>query len=69
MANENDERLHRICAARGLRLEDIKTYDDYAPRYSHFGWSATVGDYDLGCKVGTGPTQEAAIEDLLDQLD
>ena len=64
MNEENDERLHRIAAAKGIRLEDIKTWVD--PDYGWIG--ATAGDYALGAKVGTGRTQEMAIEDLLDQL-
>ena len=31
-------------------------------------WEATIGDYDLGSKVGRGRTKFAAIDDLMGQL-
>jgi hypothetical protein len=64
-----EEREARICAIKGVRPEDLRTWPD-----SYFGaptgsrWHATVGDFDLDVTVGSGPTPEAAIEDLLDQL-
>lgn len=32
-------------------------------------WQATLGDYDLDCKVGYGRTKDDAIEELLFALD
>ena len=32
-------------------------------------WSATLGDYDLGCKIGWGATEGEAIADLRELLD
>jgi hypothetical protein len=32
---------------------------------SPFSWEATFGDYDLGDPVGTGGTEQEAIDDLL----
>jgi|HubBroStandDraft_6_1064221.scaffolds.fasta_scaffold00530_9 hypothetical protein len=64
------ERHDRICRSKGINLEDIKTWpEEYAGAPTDSKWHATVGDYDLDCTVGTGSTAEAAIEDLLDQLE
>jgi hypothetical protein len=38
-------------------------------RYRDHQWTAFEGDYDLGVPVGSGPTAEAALEDLLWHLD
>jgi hypothetical protein len=63
-----EEREARICASKGVKPEDLQVaLDDYG--YWPERWRATVGDYELGCKMGTGLTAEAAIEDLLDQLE
>ena len=32
-----------------------------------FDWAATRGDFDLGCLVGSGATEQEAIDDLLEQ--
>lgn len=32
----------------------------------HFDWSATRGDFDLGCLIGWGATEEEAVADLLE---
>lgn len=32
-------------------------------------WEATIGEYDIGCKVGHGATAREAINDLLDQIE
>jgi hypothetical protein len=64
------ERFDRICALKGIRQEDLRTWPDgYDGAPSWAQWHATVGPFDLGCTVGTGPTPEAAIDDLLDQLE
>ena len=61
-------RLDRICRIKGIRHEDIQVErNDGAP--DAVGYGAWVGEFELGCTVGTGATPEAAIEDLLDQLD
>jgi hypothetical protein len=55
-------------AWRDAMLAKIKTWqDEVAPQ--RFGWRACVGDYDLDCAVGSGATENEAIEDLLDQLE
>jgi hypothetical protein len=41
--------------------------DDIAPRDSR--WQAWEGDLDLDIAIGSGPTPEAAVEDLLWHLD
>jgi hypothetical protein len=55
-------------AWRDAMLAKIKTWtDNFAP--AAFRWRACVGDYDLGAKIGSGATENEAIEDLLDQLE
>ena len=34
-----------------------------------FDWRATLDDYEPGCPMGQGPTEEAAIADLLSQIE
>ena len=34
-----------------------------------FDWSAVTDDYDLGSPIGYGATKEAAITDLMEQLE
>jgi hypothetical protein len=49
----------------------IVTLDEMAAFWT-FGreaYHATVGDFDLGCTVGSGATPLDAIVDLLDQLE
>jgi hypothetical protein len=58
------ERDHEL-ALCGLKLEDIVL----EPEECGHGWSATVGPYDLGCRIGTGATRDKAIDDLIAQLD
>ena len=38
-------------------------------RYRDYPWTAIERDYDLGKPIGSGPTPEAAVEDLLWHLD
>jgi hypothetical protein len=45
-------------------MEKIVTVRTAAP-VPQFAWQATRGDYDLGAKVGFGPTEQSAIDDLL----
>jgi hypothetical protein len=61
------QRLDAICKSLGIRYEDI-TVESNEGAPDGYGYGAWIGDYDLGCKVGTGRTPEAAIEDLLDLL-
>ena len=51
--------------------EIVVTRDDVAAFWGARDsvWNATLGDYDLGCKVGQGHTPLDAIVDLLDQLE
>lgn len=61
-------------------LIDLKTADRYPPiPYRHMDWSAIDDNtYDVGCDErgyfstsphGIGPTELAAIDDLLDQIE
>jgi hypothetical protein len=61
----------RTAAILNLRTDQpIKTWtEDYAGLPASLRWRASVGDYDLGATVGTGATPEAAIDDLLEQLE
>lgn len=48
----------------------IKTWHEFPPIPDRrFDYGATQGDYDLGNATGWGPTPEAAIADLLEQLE
>jgi hypothetical protein len=62
------ERLDGIAKLKGLRLEQI-TVEPNEGAPDGYGYGAWVGEFELGCTVGTGRTPEAAIEDLLDQLE
>lgn len=49
-------------------IDRIKTErDEVAP--SRWGWTATVGDYDLDDPIGHGASEAEAISDLLEQLE
>lgn len=68
MNDEPDARLDEIAKRLGLKgLEDI-TVEKNEGAPDGYGYGAWVGEFDMGCKVGTGRTPEEAIEDLLDQL-
>jgi hypothetical protein len=68
MSAPPDDVLDAIAKSLGLRgLEDI-TVEPNEGAPDGYGWGAWVGQFELGCKVGTGRTPEAAIEDLLDIL-
>ena len=65
---ENARRLDEIAKRLGLRgLEDV-TCESNEGAPDGYGWGAWVGEYEMGCTVGTGRTPEEAIEDLLTQL-
>lgn len=52
-------------------MKSLKIATKYEPKSSHirlFDWSAITDDYDGGDPIGYGVTEEAAIDDLLDQL-
>jgi len=68
LAEDSAEEIERCeqLKALGIRPEEIQVHPDLAG--SWYGWSATVGDYDLGDRVGTGKTPDAAVDDLIDQL-
>ena len=64
-----EERLDAICKRKGLRLEQITVEkNEGAPNDSGWEWGCWVGEFELGCTVGTGRTPDEAIEDLLDML-
>ena len=53
-----------------LRKASIVTHFVYPPiPIRIFDWAATRGDFDLGCLVGSGATEQEAIDDLLEQED
>ena len=48
----------------------IHTHFVYPPiPIRNYDWMAHVGDYEPGCTVGYGATEEAAITDLKEQLE
>jgi hypothetical protein len=48
----------------------IITSHDYPPiPIRDVDWSAVLDNYEPGMPIGYGPTEEAAIDDLLEQLD
>lgn len=49
------------------RPQIVVDQDVYAP--PEYRWTATEGDYDIGCTVGSGKTPLDAIVDLLDQIE
>lgn len=50
-------------------LDRIRTEHVYPPiPIRDFDWRATLDDYEPGCPIGEGPTEEAAIADLLSQI-
>jgi hypothetical protein len=50
-------------------LSRIRTEHVFPPiPLRQFDWSAVLDDYDPGCPIGQGPTEEAAVADLLDQI-
>ena len=62
------ERLDAIAQSLGLRgLEDI-TVEPNEGAPDGYAYGAWVGEFELGCKVGTGRTPNEAVEDLLDML-
>ncbi len=68
MSDEPDARLDAIAKGLGLKgLEDITIEKNETASYG-YEYAAWVGEYELGCKVGSGLTPELAIEDLLDLL-
>ena len=66
--NDNARRLDEIAKRLGLRgLEDV-TCESNEGAPDGYGWGAWVGEYEMGCTVGTGRTPDEAIDDLLTQL-
>ena len=65
------KKANRTARILNLRAPSpIKTWsDDYAGLPASMRWHASVGDPDYDTPVGTGGTPEAAIDDLLDQLE
>ena len=48
----------------------IVTHFDYPPIPNrNADWSAVLAGYDAGDPIGRGPTETAAVADLLEQLD
>lgn len=48
----------------------IRTSHVYPPiPTNRFDWSAVCDDYEPGCPIGYGPTEQAAIEDLKQQIE
>ncbi len=67
LAHSCDYTMAIIEANRCKEELGIKTSHVYPPiPIRSFDWSAHYGDYDLGDLIGWGPTEELAIQDLLD---
>jgi hypothetical protein len=47
-----------------------RTHHEYPPiPIRSFDWSAVLDDYEPGCPIGYGATEQEAIADLMEQLD
>jgi hypothetical protein len=66
--SEDETRLDTICKRKGLRLEQITVEKNEGASHG-YAYGAWVGEFELGSRVGNGSTPDAAIEDLLDQLE
>lgn len=49
--------------------EIITNYDPPPIPTNKFDWSAREANYEGGDPIGHGPTEQAAVDDLLDQLE
>lgn len=49
-------------------MKIVTCYDPKPIPWRHFDWEATLSDYDEGCRIGFGLTEQAAIEDLKELL-
>lgn len=52
-----------------FRREIVTSFQNPPIPTRNFDWAAYTTDYEGGDPIGYGPTESAAIEDLLDQLD
>ena len=52
-----------------FRREIVTSFQNPPIPTRNFEWAAYTTDYEGGDPIGYGPTESAAIEDLLDQLD
>ena len=52
-----------------FRREIITSFQNPPIPTRDYDWAAYTTDYEGGDPIGYGPTESAAIEDLLDQLD
>jgi hypothetical protein len=68
MSDEPDARLDAIAKGLGLKGLEAITVEKNEGAPDGYDYGAWVGEFESGCKVGTGRTPEDAIEDLLDQL-
>lgn len=63
----------RRCRAEAIRVGNypkIRTENIFPPIPDRqFDWSAVFEDYEPGCPIGYGPTEQAAIDDLIEQYD
>jgi hypothetical protein len=57
--------VYRYC---GACHQFVSTWEN-AGAPAQYRWGACMGDFDIGSIVGTGPTPEAAVEELSDLLD
>lgn len=57
-------RAQGISSIRLTRIEISAWVGEFAPASQR--WHTCLGDYDLGTKIFTGPTQREAINELLD---
>lgn len=48
----------------------IRTENIYPPiPLRQFDWQATTDNYEPGCPIGFGPTEQEAVADLLEQIE
>lgn len=52
---------------KGIKIRTEHVFPPIPDR--RFDWSAVTDDYELGCPIGRGPTEQEAIQDLLDEIE
>lgn len=55
-------------AKRIINGEIIHTHKEIPNREGGWDWRAVTDNYDLGSPHGEGPTEQAAIDDLIEQM-
>jgi hypothetical protein len=52
-----------------MRHKIVTSYQNPPIPTRNYDWAAYATDYDAGDPIGYGPTESAAVQDLLDQLE